>query len=91
LPPRNVNSIQVLCHLRDHDRVKAAVCVTDVVVLHNVSRSSEETKARMYLETIFHDVPEFLRLVIRWVRNLQVSSLGDDLLGGKGPLCVSPS
>jgi hypothetical protein len=91
LPPRDINGIKVLCHLRDHDRVKTAVCVTDVVILDNVSRSLEETRGRMYLETTFHDVPELLRLVVRWVCNLQVSSLGDDLLSGEVSLCVSPS
>ena len=44
-----------------------------------------------YLEALLHDVPELLGLGVAGVLNLEVSSLGNDLLSGKGTLGVSPS
>lgn len=40
---------------------------------------------------MLHNLPELLGLSIARVLNLEVSALGNNLLGGKGTLGVSPS
>jgi hypothetical protein len=47
-------------------------------------------QAFSYLEPIFYDVPELLGLLISWVIDLDSSTLGDNLFGGKRSLGVSP-
>ena len=48
-------------------------------------------KTRAYLKTTLNDVPQFLALIIAGILDLQVSSLGYDLLGSERPLGMSPS
>ena len=49
------------------------------------------TIGRAYLESAFQDIPELLRLDVAGILDLQVPSLGHNLLGSEGSLGVSPS
>lgn len=44
-----------------------------------------------HLEAVLQDIPQLLSLSIAGILNLQMASLGDNLLGGKGTLRVPPS
>ena len=46
---------------------------------------------KSYLESAFQYSPQLLRLRIAGILNLQVPSLGHDLLGREGSLGISPS
>jgi hypothetical protein len=45
----------------------------------------------LYLETSFDNVPKLLRLIVAWVRDLEVTTLCDNFLSSKCPPSESPS
>jgi len=55
------------------------------------AQCSNMLKPRACLETTLYNVPQFLALIIAGILDLQVSSLGYDLLGSERPLGMSPS
>ena len=54
-------------------------------------RRFDSLRGRAYLETALHDGPELLGLGVAGILNLEVATLGDNLLGGKGTLGVLPA
>ena len=44
-----------------------------------------------HLEALLQNPPQLLRLRIARILNLQIPTLGDNLLGGEGPLGLPPS
>lgn len=75
LPPRYVDSVEVLGHLGDHGGLQAAIGVAGVLAL----------------EAALEDAPQLLRLGVTGVLNLEMAALGNDLLGSEGALRVPPS
>lgn len=75
LPTTNIHSIQILRHLADHHGVKTSI----------------SSRNGLLRPTLLQDSPKLLRLVIGRIRNLQVSTLGDDVFRSERTLGEAPA
>lgn len=94
LPSRDVDGVEVLGHLGNHDGVETAIGEAGVLVLSILlikAQFEQLSVESSYLETALNDLPELLCLRIAGVLNLQVAPLLHNLLRSERPASVAPS
>ena len=93
MPAGNVDGVEVFRHLSEHRGLQASIGVTSFLVLFQLMSAFIPmiTIEAAYLESPFQDIPELFRLHIAGILDLQVPSLGHNLLSRERSLGVPPS